>query len=144
MKIKLAISALGLVMVSGLSHAENRTHDSCQLGNVYEDIECYEQDNKRLIKELNGIYKKLQSLPAPAASDKVSYGASKAEYLKAFTESQTAWNKFTEANCSMLLLPASTLQGGGIGLVQRACWNEAYQQRVEQLNEWLDEIHSNE
>ena len=140
MKVKLAISALALVMVSGLSHAENRTHDTCQLGNVYEEIECYEQDNKRLVKALNSIYKKLQSLPAPMASDRASYGASKAEYLEAFTQSQTAWNKFTESNCSMLILPYSTLQGGGIGRVQKACWNEAYRQRVNELNEWLQII----
>lgn len=116
MNIKIAISALGLVMLSGLSHAENITQATCQSGNVYEEIECYEQDNKRLINELNSIYKKLQSLPEPPASNRISDGTSKAEYLEAFTQSQRAWNKFTEANCSMLILPYATLQGGGIGL----------------------------
>ncbi len=109
---------------------------TCNNANVYEDIDCLGQENKQFINDLNIIYNTIKT--TKVSVDEASVPSS--EYLKSFNESQTAWNKFTTANCQMLNLPYASLQGGGIGLVNGACWNNAYRSRVNELNSWMAEL----
>ena len=108
----------------------------CNNANVYEDIDCLDKENAQFINHLNTIYKTLKA--EKISVDEAS--VSSAEYLRYFKESQTAWNQFTKANCQMLNLPYASLQGAGVGLVNRACWNEAYRSRVNELNTWIIEL----
>lgn len=103
------------------------------MGNVYKEIECYDQENKRLIRTLNTLYHQLEQLTELPGND---YGVTKADYTSAFTKSQIAWRSYTEDNCTMLTLPYAGLQGGGAGLATKACWNKAYRLRVNEVQAW--------
>ena len=111
-------------------------HTTCNNANVYEDIDCLEKENKQFINDLNNIYNIIKTTKVSVDEALVS----SSEYLKSFNESQTAWNKFTTANCQMLNLPYASLQGGGIDLVHRSCWNNAHRSRVNELNSWMAEL----
>lgn len=137
------------IMVSGLGYAANnpqpipntintlKSQTVCRLGNVYEELECYDQDNKRLIRTLNTLYQQLEQMTERPGSD---YGVAKVDYLTAFSKSQIGWRSFTEDNCAMLTLPYARLQGGGAGLATKACWNSAYRLRVNEVQAWLHDL----
>ncbi len=139
-KAFLSIS-IGLYMAVLATTAQASIYDktSCHYSNVYEDIDCLNKENKQFINDLNNIYNIIKT--TKVSVDEVLVPSS--EYLKAFSESQMAWDKFTTANCEMLNLPYASLQGGGTGLVHRACWNDAYRNRVNELNRWILELQSN-
>ena len=146
MKAMIQAGLLSIVMLSGFSYAANLPKEtygteSCGLGNVYEDIDCYDKDNQRLINELNGLYRQLQQADELPGND---YGIKKADYIEAFTVSQVAWQNYVDSNCAMLGLANGGLQGGGVSLAHKACWHKAYQQRVNELTQWLQAIQVNQ
>lgn len=130
------IFCMCLVGFASNTYASLYKKTTCHYNNVYENIDCLDKENARFVDDLNAIYKTIKT-------EKISVDEAlvpNTEYLKNFTESQTAWNQFTKANCQMLNLPYAGLQGGGIGLVNKSCWNEAYRNRVNELNNWMKEL----
>ncbi len=133
-------SMIGLcaAMVSVNVQASIYENTSCHYANVYEDIICLDKENKQLIEEINKVYEIVKTTKVSVDEALIP----STEYLKYFTESQAAWNKFTTANCQMLNLSYASLQGGGMGLVHRSCWNKAYRNRVNELNSWIAELQN--
>ena len=128
---------LNLAFMSSVIHASNNTNVDCNVGTVSDSAECYARDNKRLSKQMDTAFNHLKTMKLDNGS-----GISRSEYVAAFTESQTAWNKYVKINCGMITLPYSSSQGSGMGLAIQSCQNDAYQSRVNELQAWLEDIQA--
>ena len=127
----LAYSAPSSAQWNSQCHAE-------EVFGVYDTIDCYEKENKALIGKLNLLYEDIKKIRID--DEYSSYIPSNRYLVDSFTESQKSWNKFVSSNCSMKAIPASVSQGAGSGLMERACYNEAYHHRVAEIEAWIKDI----
>lgn len=109
-----------------------------EVSGVYDTIDCYEKENKALISKLNLLYEDIKKIRID--DEYSSYIPSNRYLVDAFTESQKSWNKYVSSNCSMKVIPAYVSQGAGSGLMEQACYNEAYHHRVAEIEDWIKDI----
>lgn len=60
--------------------------------------------------------------------------------LDAFKTSQTLWNKFIKEDCKFMNSPMSMAQGEGYIVTYYECLEEAYQNRIKQVNQMISEL----
>lgn len=106
-----------------LSYAQN----VCQLGNVYEELECHERQITLLKPKINAAYRELVQLNL--------YGAD-----KNFEASQKLWLQFVEKDCAFENVAANATQGGGLGMIMAACKHERYATRLKQMQRVIREL----
>lgn len=96
---------------------------ACNLGNVYEGIECYEAQLKKDKATMNKVYQNLIK----------SYDIENQKYLE---QSQKAWLNYRDAQCKGLLANlAKDAQGAGAGLVILSCEADLTQHRLQELKQ---------
>lgn len=97
------------------------TYAECALGNVYEDIACYEKALKANKTKLNQTYQKL-------------FNAMDEDGKKILESSQKNWLLYKNSHCDELVSYVSSgALGAGSKLINLSCNAELVEQRIQQL-----------
>ncbi len=107
--------------------------DCGNLSNVYESGECYEkqlaQTDRKIQQEIRTIQQMVRKW-----NPKQENSAERYTIDKPLAESQAAWKAYVEKDCNLSTLPTDSFaQGGGSGMVMRACFAEYYLERLKFL-----------
>ena len=110
-----SVSFLILILYSNFTFAE------CKNANVYESIDCYEQQLKIDKTKLNQSYQKL-------------YKSLNTTGQKALENSQKSWLNYKNTHCDELVAYFATqAQGAGSKLITLSCNADLTQERIKQL-----------